>query len=154
MKQIGLASLIQDAVELYEAVAEARQIQINTVLNDTVTVLGDRDLLFQAVTNLLDNAIKYTQQGGNVDLKVVQAGQLAEIVVSDNGPGIPDTEYDKVVQRFYRLDQSRNTSGNGLGLSLVEAVVKMHNATLMFSDNKPGLKVTIQFKPESWPHVS
>ena len=153
MKQIGLASLIQDAVELYEAVAEARQIQINTVLNDTVTVLGDRDLLFQAVTNLLDNAIKYTQQGGKVELSVGKSDQIAEIAVSDNGPGIPAYEYDRVVQRFYRLDQGRSTSGNGLGLSLVDAIVKMHNATLVFSDNKPGLRVVIRFEPESWPQV-
>jgi signal transduction histidine kinase len=153
IKQVNLASLIQDAVELYEAVAEVKQIQINTEVTDPVTVLGDRDMLFQAVANLLDNAIKYTQQGGNVMLKATQTKQLAEIVVSDNGPGIPDTEYDKVVQRFYRLDQSRSTAGNGLGLSLVEAVVKMHNATLIFSDNEPGLRVTIQFKSETLPYV-
>ncbi len=154
IKQVNLASLIQDAVELYEAVAEVKQIQINTEVNDPVTVPGDRDMLFQAVANLLDNAIKYTQQGGKVILKAAQTKQVAEIVVADNGPGIPAFEYDKVVQRFYRLDQSRNTSGNGLGLSLVEAVVNMHDATLIFSDNEPGLRVTIQFKSEPWPYVS
>jgi signal transduction histidine kinase len=154
IKQVNLATLIQDAVDLYEAVAEAKQIQINTEIKDPVTVLADRDMLFQAVANLLDNAIKYTQQGGKVALKVVQTEQTAEIVVADNGPGIPPFEYDKVVQRFYRLDKSRNTDGNGLGLSLVEAVVNMHDATLKFSDNKPGLKVEIQFKPESSSNVS
>jgi signal transduction histidine kinase len=78
---------------------------------------------------------------------------VVEIVVADNGPGIPPFEYDKVVQRFYRLDQSRNTTGNGLGLSLVEAVVNMHDGTLIFSDNEPGLRVTMRFKPESWFHT-
>jgi signal transduction histidine kinase len=154
IKQVNLAALIQDAAELYEAVAEAKQIQINTEIKDSVTVLADRDMIFQAVANLLDNAIKYTQEGGKVVLKVTQTGRAAEIEVADNGPGIPAFEYDKVVQRFYRLDQSRNTKGNGLGLSLVEAVVNMHDATLIFSDNQPGLRVTIQFKPESSPRIS
>jgi signal transduction histidine kinase len=154
IKMVNLSSLIQDAVELYEAVAEVKQIQVSTEANDAVAVLGDRDMLFQAVANLLDNAIKYTQQGGKVVLKVALIKQQAEIVVADNGPGIPAFEYDKVVQRFYRLDQSRNTAGNGLGLSLVEAVVKTHQASLIFSDNEPGLRVTIRFKPESWPRNS
>jgi signal transduction histidine kinase len=154
IKMVNLASLIQDAVELYEAVAEVKQIQVSTEVNDVVSVLGDRDMLFQAVANLLDNAIKYTQQGGKVVLKVALTEQQAEIEVADNGPGIPAFEYDKVVQRFYRLDQSRNTAGNGLGLSLVEAVVKTHQASLIFSDNEPGLRVTIRFKPQSSPHIS
>ena len=88
-----------------------------------------------------------------MELSVGMSEQIAEITVADIGPGIPAYEYDRVVQRFYRLDQSRNTSGNGLGLSLVEAIVKMHDATLIFSDNRPGLKVVIRFEPESWPQV-
>lgn len=152
IKQVNLSNLIQDAVELYEAVAEAKQIQIITEIQDTVMAQGDRDMLFQAVANLLDNAIKYTQQGGRIVLKAGQTKQGAEIIVSDNGPGIPAFEYDRLVQRFYRLDQSRNTPGNGLGLSLVDAVVNVHDAALIFSDNAPGLKVTIQFKPEFSPN--
>ena len=154
MKPVDLAALIQDTVELYEALAEVKHIQIKTELNDSVTVLGDRDALFQAVANLLDNAIKYTQEGGSVVLSVSQSEQVAEVKVVDNGPGIPAYEYDRVVQRFYRLDKSRNTSGNGLGLSLVEAIAKMHNATLIFSDNAPGLRVVLRFETVSWPHVS
>jgi len=144
MKPVDLASLIQDTVELYEALAEVKHIQIKTELNDSVTVLGDRDALFQAVANLLDNAIKYTQEGGEVVLSVGQSEQI----------GIPAYECDRVVQRFYRLDKSRNTSGNGLGLSLVEAIAKMHNATLIFSDNEPGLRVVMRFEAELWPYVS
>lgn len=154
MKPVNLTSLIQDTVELYEALAEVKHIQIKTELNESVTVLGDRDALFQAVANLLDNAIKYTHEGGEVVLSVGQSEQVAEIKVADNGPGIPAYECDRVVQCFYRLDKSRNTSGNGLGLSLVEAIAKMHNATLIFSDNAPGLRVVVRFGTESWPHVS
>lgn len=148
IKMVNLASLTQDAAELYEAVADNKQIELVSDLDKAAIVLGDRDMLFQVVANLLDNAIKYTQQGGKVVVKVTQADQAIEISVSDNGPGIPAVMYDSVLQRFYRLDKSRNTAGSGLGLTLVDAVVKAHNAELEFSDNAPGLKVTIRFRPE------
>lgn len=142
---INLSSLINDAVELYEAVAEVKHIQISTELDESVTVVGDRDLIFQAVANLLDNAIKYTPQDGRIAITVAQTGKGAEIIIADNGPGIPADEYDRVVQRFYRLDHSRNTAGNGLGLSLVEAIANAHHARLVLSDNSPGLRAVIRF---------
>lgn len=142
---VELAALVRDAMELYEALAEEKQLSINVAIAGSPTISGDRDLLFQAVTNLLDNAVKYTPIGGEVTLGASQSGQLVEITVADTGPGIPPPERDKVVERFYRLEHSRTTPGSGLGLSLVAAVARMHQAVLLLEDNMPGLKATLRF---------
>ena len=146
---MDLAALVQDAAELYEALTEDKRLHISILVAGAPTVTGDRDLLFQAVTNLLDNAVKYTPDGGQVSLEANQTGHGAEIVVADSGPGIPAEERDKVVQRFYRLEPSRSNPGSGLGLSLVAAVAEMHHATLILEDNAPGLKARLRF---DWPY--
>ena len=110
-------------------------------------VLADRDMLFQAFANLLDNAIKYTPSEGSIVIKSYKENRRWFIEFSDNGPGIPEDEYEKVVQRFYRLDQSRTTPGSGLGLALVFAVLKLHQFELSFSDNKPGVCVCVSIDP-------
>jgi signal transduction histidine kinase len=143
---VDLATLVQDAAELYEALAEEKRLNIATSVGRSATVQGDRDLLFQAVTNLLDNAVKYTPDGGQVSLGVSRAEHAVDVTVSDSGPGIPVEERDKVVQRFYRLERSRRTPGSGLGLSLVAAVAQMHHAALILEDNAPGLKATLRFE--------
>jgi len=116
-------------------------------------VYADRNMLFQAFANIFDNAIKYSSvQGtdavGIVTLKSKKTPTGFEVTIADNGPGIPEDEFDKVTQRFYRLDQSRNSPGSGLGLALSSAVLRLHNMEMRFSDNtsgqeRPGLKVTI-----------
>ncbi len=146
MQVVEMPTLLEDARELYEAVAERKQIVIRKNASSGVSILADRDLLFQAIANLLDNAIKYTQPGGEVCLTATENGTYVEVRVADNGPGIPPQERDKVIQRFYRLEKSRSGKGNGLGLSLVAAVVDMHNGTLLISGNNPGLKVTMVFE--------
>ncbi len=113
-------------------------------IDASVSLDGDRDLLFQALTNLLDNAIKYTPAGGAVALELKRSGNTADIAVSDSGRGIAEAERDKVGQRFYRLESSRSTPGSGLGLSLVKAVARLHRATLLLEDNAPGLKATLR----------
>ena len=143
---VDLATLVQDAAELYEALAEEKRLLIDTSVARSVTIQGDRDLLFQALTNLLDNAVKYTPDGGQVSLGVSRTEDAVEVTVSDTGPGIPVEERDKVVQRFYRLERSRRTPGSGLGLSLVAAVAEMHHAALILEDNAPGLKATLLFE--------
>jgi signal transduction histidine kinase len=145
---VDLATLVRDAAELYEALAEEKRLTIDTSLVHSATIQGDRDLLFQAVTNLLDNAVKYTPDGGKVSLGVRRTGNAVDVTVSDTGPGIPAGECDKVVQRFYRLERSRRTPGSGLGLSLVAAVARMHRATLILEDNAPGLEATLRFEAE------
>jgi signal transduction histidine kinase len=142
---VDLAALLVDAHELYEVVAEERGLVLQAHISESAEVVGDRDLLFQVVTNLLDNAIKYVPRGGTVSLGLRLTDNAVELSVADNGPGVPADQRDKVVQRSYRLERSRATPGSGLGLSLVAAVARLHRATLLLEDNRPGLKVTLRF---------
>ncbi|MEL7450105.1 MAG: sensor histidine kinase, partial [Pseudomonadota bacterium] len=106
---------------------------------------GDRDLIFQAVANLVDNALKYTPDGGSVRLSLARRADTVVLSVSDTGGGIPEQEFDKVTRRFYRVDSSRSEPGSGLGLSLVQAVADQHKASLRFSNEAPGLCVELAF---------
>ncbi len=107
-------------------------------------ISADRDLLFDALSNLIDNAIKHGREGGQVTVNVAEHDGRAAIWVADDGPGIPAAEYQHVFRRFYRLERSRCTPGNGLGLSLVAAVLRLHDAGMKLFDNGPGLKVEIE----------
>ena len=145
---VELGELLQDARELYEVVADEKGVDLAMQASDVPAVSGDRDLLFQAVANLLDNAIKYTPQGGRVMLALRPAGErFVELSIADTGPGVPADERDKVLQRFYRLEPSRTSPGSGLGLSLVAAVARYHDADLVLADNGPGLTATLRFGP-------
>ena len=110
---------------------------------------GDRDLLFDAIANLVDNAIKHGRAGGQVTVTCRSAGGGAVIAIADDGPGIPADQRDHVFKRFYRLEQSRYTPGNGLGLSLVAAVAGLHGAEITLHDNAPGLTVRLSFPARS-----
>lgn len=142
---LDLSELVRDAAELYEPLAEDKGITFITDVVGDVALPGNRHLLSQAMTNLLDNAVKYTPQGGTVRVSLTSSIHGPLLCVADSGPGIPEGERDNVLKRFYRLDQSRNTPGSGLGLSLVAAVARMHGATLVLEDNGPGLAVCIHF---------
>ena len=143
---VDLAALLQDAAELYDAFAEEKQVSIDIKLSAESKIQGDRDLLFQAIINLLDNAIKYSRQGGRIELRLSERDRHPVLSIADNGPGIPLEERSKVLQRFYRMDQSRSLHGSGLGLSLVAAVATMHNAEFEFADNHPGLVAELHFR--------
>lgn len=140
-KLVDLNALLHDVVELYEPLAETRQQQLLLSGDDAVAIRGDRDLLFQALANLVDNALKYTPRGGQVTVSLA----VEEICICDSGMGIPEAERDKVFQRFYRSEQSRTTPGSGLGLSLVQAVTKLHNIKVTLRDNAPGLCVCLSW---------
>jgi signal transduction histidine kinase len=142
---LELATLIRDVAELYEPLAEEKRQKFEVNSLGSPKIDGDRDLLFQAFANLVDNAIKYTPCGGSMSITVNSLQQGAQVQIADNGPGIPPAARDKVFERFYRLDESRNTPGSGLGLSLVAAVIKLHDATVALEDNQPGLRVMIDF---------
>ncbi|WP_300164531.1 HAMP domain-containing sensor histidine kinase [Solidesulfovibrio sp.] len=142
---IDLASLAADAAELYDPLAEEKGLALHLSLAPGVTVAGNRHLLSQALANLLDNAVKYTPSGGSVSLMVSSAPGGPELTVADTGPGVPAEHRELVLERFARLESSRNTPGSGLGLSLVAAVAGLHRATLTLSDNAPGLRVTVAF---------
>lgn len=153
---IDLVDVVQLAADLYEPVAEEHGQRLvmeiaEGVAPQTVTVRGNGQLLAQAVSNLLDNAIKYTPEGGTITLRLdgAAAGQAARVTVADNGPGVPAEERPKVLQRFVRLDAARASPGNGLGLSLVDAVASLHGARLELSDNQPGLRVALVFPADA-----
>jgi signal transduction histidine kinase len=100
----------------------------------------------QALANLLENALRHTPGNGTITVAVTADGETAELSVGDTGPGVPEAERDKVLRRLYRLERSRTTPGNGLGLALVYAIASLHEADLSLSDNRPGLRVSLRFK--------
>ena len=140
---VDLGPIAADVAELYDATAEENLVEIRRHIADNSIVFGDRELLAQALTNLVDNALKYTPVGGHVDLEVKHAGDRIVVVVADSGPGVPAEARERVLQRFARLDESRSKPGNGLGLALVRAVCDQHDGKLVLSDNAPGLRVTM-----------
>lgn len=142
---VDLSLLVRDVGELYEPLAEEKQQNLKIEAPPISTLPGDRNLLFQAIANLLDNAIKYTPPQGTIRISVLEDDSVIRIVIADNGPGIPETAREKVFQRFFRLDASRATPGSGLGLSLVAAVVKLHGMIISLEDNEPGLRVILEF---------
>ena len=140
---LDLTPLAADVAELYEPVAADKGQRLVLDAEDPAWVFGDRDLLFQALGNLVDNAVKYTPEGGQVTLSVKQGEDGVRAEVADNGPGIPPELHEEVFRRFFRADHSRTTPGSGLGLSLVQAVVQLHGATVELRDNRPGLCVRL-----------
>ncbi len=146
----NLSELVQDAGELYEALAEDKEQTLSLSVESGVEITGDRDLLFQTLCNLIDNAIKYTPEGGKIEVTLKNQGKHVSLSVADSGIGIPEEERDKVFQRFYRVAKSRSLPGNGLGLSLVLAVMDLHHSKVRLHDNHPGLIVELEF-PKSLP---
>lgn len=145
-RAVDLDALVTDLGELYSALAEEADLRLEIQsLPDKAWVNGHRDLLAQAVGNLLDNAIKYTPPGGCVNLALYHENAHVRLIIRDSGPGIPKKERERVMERFVRLDTARSTPGNGLGLALVKAVASLHGATIMLGDAAPGLKVTLDF---------
>ncbi len=142
---VDLSQSARDAYELYKALADEKSIILSCDAPGSNQVSGDRNLIFQALTNLLDNAIKYTPHGGSVSITVAKAADSVELTVSDTGPGIPEDMREKVLQRLFRLDKSRSKPGAGLGLSLVQAIAMRHKATLVLDNNCPGLRVHLTF---------
>ncbi len=144
-KKIDLGTLLHDVIELYEPLAEEKGQSLSLQANTTVYIQGDRDLLFQSMANLLDNAIKYTPPQGRIEITLGKQADSGWIIITDSGPGIPEAERLQVFKRFYRLEKSRTTPGSGLGLSLVAAVARIHGMTLRLEDNQPGLRVRCEF---------
>ena len=142
---VDLNTLASDLEELYKPVAGQKGQEFRLVTGDPAEITGSRDLLAQAIGNLLDNAIKYTPEGGAILLRVKRLEDAVEVMVRDSGAGIPAAEREHVLERFVRLESSRHTQGNGLGLSLVKAVAHLHGAGLRLGDAGPGLIVTLRF---------
>jgi len=141
--KIDLKELVNDVVELYEPLATKKNVQLTAGSLTADRASGDRDLLFQAMSNLVDNAIKYTPTDGTVSTEFHSGPSGLVVAVSDSGAGIPSSERERVLERFYRLEQHRGTPGSGLGLSLVAAVVSLHGGSIELADNNPGLRVSL-----------
>jgi len=141
--EFDITAVAGDVIELYEPLAEQKQQAIEVSLENSVVIRGDRDLLFQALANLVDNAVKYAPVGGRIRVSLANVPPEARITIADSGAGIPPAARTKVFQRFYRLDDSRGSSGSGLGLSLVQAVVLLHGGSIALEDDHPGLRVEI-----------
>jgi signal transduction histidine kinase len=149
MEQVDAAEIVRDVVELYEPVAEEAKVKLSADAGGPIMLRGNRELLGQALANLVDNAIKHSStagDGGTFSVKVSARGEGDQVVlrVEDNGPGVPEADRERVLQRFVRLEKSRSAPGSGLGLSLVAAVVRMHGGKIALDDASPGLTVTLR----------
>ncbi len=147
-ERVDLEPVIRDAVEFYQPVAEERGIVLEASARSGLVVSGDAVLLAQALGNLLDNAIKYSPPGTAIAVEGVRRTDTVELTVADRGPGIPEAEKPKVVERFYRGDVSRGVvQGLGLGLPLVAAAARLHGGLLRLADNRPGLRASLLLPP-------
>jgi signal transduction histidine kinase len=148
-RSIDISEIAREVVELFDPGAEENQVMLRHSATEPVTMVGDRDLLFDALSNLVDNAIKHGGTRGEVTVGASPTSEGPMLAVTDRGPGIPSDERKHVLRRFYRLERSRNSPGNGLGLSLVAAVAKLHGARLEMADNAPGLTIELRFPSSS-----
>jgi signal transduction histidine kinase len=144
MSLVDLPEVARTATEFYEPVAEEQGFALALQAEPGIMIRGDRHLLSQALANLIDNALKYAG-GGEVSIRVVRRDEQAVLEVADRGPGIPEADRQAVFDRFVRLEASRSTPGNGLGLSLVRAVARRHDGTARLDDNRPGLRAVLEF---------
>jgi len=145
-REVDLTAVLSRIEDAYSAVAEEHnQTLVFTGGAAPHTVLGDHQLLTQMVANVVENALRHCPSKAHVEMSLLSTSDYTSFTVCDNGPGIPERDREKVFRRFYRVEKSRTTSGNGLGFSLVKAIADLHCAKVALSDNQPGLKVTVLF---------
>jgi signal transduction histidine kinase len=144
LQSVDLSALLDDAVELHRPGAEDKGQSLTAEIAPGLVVAGDRDLLFQMFSNLLDNAIKFAPAGGRVSL-AAKACEDVEVTVTDDGPGVPEADRERVFERFYRVETAAGADGFGLGLSLVAAAAERHGAWIQLEDAAPGLRARIRF---------
>lgn len=138
-------TVVRDIVEMYEPVAEEQGVQLQCSSQSDLFISGSRELLGQAIVNLIDNALKYGRGDGDsrIDVSAGRSGDRIEITVADHGPGVSATDRERLTGRFVRLENSRTQPGSGLGLSMAAAIARLHHGQLRIEDNSPGLKVTL-----------
>jgi signal transduction histidine kinase len=143
-EEVSLSEIVEDVAELYEPLASQKAITYTQYLEPELEITGDKHLLFQAIANIVENAIKYTPGEGHVSIDLSSADGGVRLVVEDSGPGIPEDMHDKVFDRFYRLESHRGSPGNGLGLSLVKAIVDLHGGTIRLGSSAGGLRFEVE----------
>ncbi|WLI91141.1 HAMP domain-containing sensor histidine kinase [Massilia sp. R2A-15] len=148
-ESIDLQRIASDIADLFDATAEAERVRLSVAPGAPVLVHADRNLIANAIASLIDNAIKHAGPNTTVSLSTAMTARGASITVRDDGPGIPAGEHGKVIERFYRLDKSRAIPGNGLGLSIVQAIATAHGGELSLSDADPGLAARIDLPRET-----
>jgi signal transduction histidine kinase len=141
--EVDLSDLVRSIGEAYQPAAEDSKHMLHYKVEDGIRLKGDRQLLAQMFSNLVENALRHTLAGSTVVLSLRRMGSGFEAEVADNGPGIPEAEHKKVFDRFYRLDRSRSTAGSGLGLALVKAIAGLHGLSIRLEDAAPGLRVLV-----------
>jgi signal transduction histidine kinase len=153
LRTVDLSTLAARVADAYAPAAEdqGKRITLDIALN--VFVAGDEELLTQLISNLIENALVHAEGPGAITLTLEQGGERATLSVSDRGRGIPETERERVLRRFFRLDAARSTPGAGLGLAMVSAIVQLHDAGLRLSDNAPGLRVDVSFPIGLQPNI-
>ncbi len=142
-QEVSLSLIVEDVAELYEPLAAEKGVATSKRVAPDLAVQGDKHLLFQAVANIVENAIKYTPRGGRVLIALQSREEGVRLLVEDSGPGIPEAEREKIFDRFYRLESHRNSPGHGLGLSLVKAIVELHRGTIELGSTKGGLSFRV-----------
>ena len=145
-RRVNLSTTFENVADAYLAVAEEQDKGLSAKIDPDLQYWGDRDLLTEMLANLLDNAIRHTPAGSNIEVTLADHGAGPVATVADSGPGIPLEEREQVFRRFYRLERSIAQPGNGLGLSLVAAVADLHEIELCLEDNAPGLRIKMQFR--------
>jgi signal transduction histidine kinase len=150
-KVFNLSSAIKSIIEIYLPVFEDNNIKLISNIEKKLKIFGNNILLTQSFTNIIDNAIKYSTTNRDKEIKITLNKKNENIYLHfiDNGDGIDKDNYSRVFDRFFRLEKHRQTDGNGLGLSMVKAILKLHNASISLSNNKPGLIVKIMFTDNS-----
>lgn len=144
-REVDLSSVFESVIDAFAPAVEDAGKSLDTRVAKNLTIRGDRELLTQMLVNLVENAIRHTPDGARIEVSLTATPDRAIGVVADNGPGVPEAERDRIFRRFYRLEHSRSTPGNGLGLSLVAAVATLHHIEIEVQDNKPGLRVVLSY---------
>jgi signal transduction histidine kinase len=145
--EVDLSDVLCTMAEVYEPMADERGQSFSAQVLGGLAVWGDRELVGQMLANIIENAMKHSPPGARIELVTTASPAEIKVTVTDNGPGIPAGERSNVFSRFYRLESSRSTPGSGQGLSLVEAIAKLHQVGVDLTDNDPGLRLTLRFAP-------
>jgi signal transduction histidine kinase len=144
-RPIDLTQLAHGVADDFAPAAEDAGQTLAPVPAPAAHIIGDPDLITQMTVNLVENAIRHTPAGSAIRVEVLAAADAVSLVVSDNGPGVPEAERERLFDRFHRLERSRSSAGSGLGLALVAAIARLHRAEVQLSDSGPGLRVTVRF---------